>query len=41
MVITDDFLQYLENLEVDKKKVLSSGIAESVEVTYVGRNDTV
>ena len=36
MVIIDDSLQYLENLEVDKKKVLLSGIAESMEVTYVG-----
>ena len=36
MVIIDDSLQYLENLEVDKKKVLSSGIVESMGVTYVG-----
>ena len=26
MVVIDDSLQYLENLEVDKKKVLLSGI---------------
>ena len=36
MVIIDDSFQYLENLEVDKKKVLLSGIVESMEVTYVG-----
>ena len=36
MVIIDDSLQYLENLEVTKKKVHLSGIVESVEVTYVG-----
>ena len=35
MVIVDDFLQYLENLAVEKKKVLSSGIVESVEVRFV------
>ena len=27
---------YLENLEVDKKKVILSGIVESVGITYVG-----
>lgn len=36
MVIIDDPLQYLENLEVDEKKVLSSGIVESMGVTYAG-----
>ena len=36
MVIIDDSLQYLENLEVDKKKALSSGIAESMWVAYFG-----
>ena len=36
MVIKDDSLQYLENLEVTKKKVHLSGIVESVEVTCVG-----
>ena len=36
MVIIDDSLQYLENLEVDKKKVLLREIVESMEVTYVG-----
>ena len=36
MVIIDDSFQYLENLEVDKKKVLLREIAESMEVTYVG-----
>ena len=36
MVIIDDSLQYLENLEVDKKKALLSGIVESMWVTYVG-----
>ena len=36
MVIIDDSLQNLGNLEVDKKKVYLSGIAESMEVTYVG-----
>ena len=36
MVILDDSLQYLENLEVDKKKVLLSGIVESMGVTFVG-----
>ena len=35
MVMVDDSLQYLENLEVGKKKVLLSGIVESTEVTYV------
>ena len=36
MVIIDDSFQYLENLEVDKKKVLLREIVESMEVTYVG-----
>ena len=36
MVIIDDSLQYLENLEVDKKQVLSSEVVESMRVTYVG-----
>ena len=36
MVIIDDPLQYLENLEVDEKKVLSSGIVESLGVTHAG-----
>ena len=36
MVIIDDSFQYLENLEVDKKKVLLREITESMEVTYVG-----
>ena len=31
-----DNLRYLENLEVEKKKVLLSGIAESVGVVFVG-----
>ena len=31
-----DNLRYLENLEVEKKKVLLSGIVESVGVIYVG-----
>ena len=35
MVIADNSLQYLENLEVDKKKVLVSGIVVSMGVTYV------
>ena len=29
-------MQYLDNLEVDKKKFLLCGIVESVKVTYVG-----
>ena len=36
MVITDYSLQYLENSEVDKKKVLLSGIVGSMGFTYVG-----
>ena len=36
MVIIDDSFQYLENLEVDKKKVLLREIVESMEVTYIG-----
>ena len=42
MVIIDDFLQYLENaqylenLKVEKRKVLLSGIIERVEVKYIG-----
>ena len=36
MVITDESLQYLENVEVEKKKVLLSGIVGSVGVTYIG-----
>ena len=36
MVIIDNSLQYKENLEVDKKKVLLSVTAESIETTYVG-----
>ena len=36
MAITDDSLQYLENFEVYKNKVLLSGIVESLEITYVG-----
>ena len=31
-----DNLRYLENLEVEKKKVLLSGIVESVGVIFVG-----
>ena len=31
-----DNLRYLENLEVEKKKVLLSGIVESVGVTFAG-----
>ena len=37
MFIIDDSLQYLENLGVDKKKALLSGIVESMGVTYVGQ----
>ena len=37
MVIIVDPLQYLESLEVDKKKVLLSGNVEWMEVTYVGK----
>ena len=33
--LIDDPLQYLENLEVDKEKVLSTGIVESMEHAYV------
>ena len=36
VVIIDNCLQYLENLEVDKKKVPLSGLVESTGVTYVG-----
>ena len=36
MVIIDGSLQYIANLEVEKKKVLLSGIAESMVATYVG-----
>ena len=42
MVIIDDFLQYLENaqylenLKVEKRKVLLSGIIERMEVKYIG-----
>ena len=36
MVIIDDSLQYLKDLEVDKKKVILSGIVESMGVTYIG-----
>ena len=32
----DNCLQYLENLEVDKKKEPLSGLVESTGVTYVG-----
>ena len=35
MVIADNSLQYLENLEVDKKKVLVSGIVVSMGVNYI------
>ena len=37
MVIIVDPLQYLESLEVDKKKVLLSGNVEWMEATYVGK----
>lgn len=43
MVIIDDFLQYLENaqylenLKVEKRKVLLSGIIERMEVKYIGK----
>ena len=33
--LIDDPLQYLENLEVDKEKVLLTGIVESMGLTYV------
>ena len=42
MVIIDDFLQYLENaqylenLKVEKRKVLLSRIIERMEVKYIG-----
>ena len=36
MVIKENSLQYLKDLEIDKKKVLLSGTVESMEVTYVG-----
>ena len=32
--LIDDPLQYLENLEVDKEKVLLTGIVESMALTY-------
>ena len=35
MVITDDSLQYLENLEVNKKQARLSGIIYSMGITYV------
>ena len=35
MVIVDDFLQYLDNVIVEKKNVFSSGIVESAEVRFV------
>ena len=37
MAIIDDSLQNLENLEVDKEKVLFSEILESMGVTYAGK----
>ena len=36
MVLIDYSLQYIEKLEADMKKVISSGIVESMGVTYVG-----
>lgn len=42
MVIIDDFLQYLENaqylenLKVEKRRVLLSGIIERMEFKYIG-----
>ena len=35
MVVIDDSLQNLENLAVDKEKVLLNGIVESMGLTYV------
>ena len=41
MVIKGDSLKYLENLEIDMKKVFLSGIAGSIGVKYVGESDTL